>query len=235
MDSKHKVGRPDGGGFFLLTFVPVCCGWSRTDLDPPFVDGSIRREPDFLSKFPSITALCRGGRFAPHRMPGDEVIYLTKKGRYSNDTSAGWRLVAHLKVIFKAQNHQEARDWYQSRGIALPSNCMVPGNRPLPLIRSHSPSENQKAWDAVYRQRSREHPEFLICKTLWMNLVDPPQLTKQELKRIFGRVPGTQSGCSITPEEYRGLLNYASGPSRRRAGWKGLAPRRRTPRCTYVC
>ncbi len=38
---------------------------------PPFIDYSCRREPDFMSTYPSISALCRVEKFAPrlHVLP----------------------------------------------------------------------------------------------------------------------------------------------------------------------
>ncbi len=40
---------------------------------PPFIDSSCRREPDFESEYPSITALYRKDKFAPKRKEGDIV------------------------------------------------------------------------------------------------------------------------------------------------------------------
>jgi len=72
----------------------------------PYVDGSCRREPDFECKFPSISALCRGKLFAPHLMEGDEVVYITTRGRYG-ETFKHWRVVARLK-IFKRFSEKSA-------------------------------------------------------------------------------------------------------------------------------
>lgn len=49
---------------------------------PPFNDYSCRREPDFMSKYSSISALCRAEKFAPHLHEGDLAIYITCKGSY---------------------------------------------------------------------------------------------------------------------------------------------------------
>jgi hypothetical protein len=65
---------------------------------PPFIDGSCRREPDFESAFPSISAVCRGRMFAPRLKKGDRVIYLTVRGKYLADTARGWRVVAVLRA-----------------------------------------------------------------------------------------------------------------------------------------
>lgn len=201
-------------GNYLLTYTPLCDGGQPSSEDPPFADGSIRREPDLQTSFPSVTALCRAGRFAPHRAEGDEIAYLTRKGAYLDDRERGWRLVAHLKVIHRLESHAEAAAWYQTQGYELPSNCMVKGNAALPVERSHSPSADHRSWDAGYWHRSRKHGVFLICQALWRNLVDPPQLLEKDLKSIFGRIPGTQSGVEITPAERNQLLARAQGSSK---------------------
>ena len=43
----------------------------------PFIDGSIRREPDLEHEHPSISCLCRAGKFAPRLRVGDVVGYIT--------------------------------------------------------------------------------------------------------------------------------------------------------------
>ena len=48
---------------------------------PPFIDASCRREPDFQNPFPSISALCRQGQFAPHLRKDDIVVYMTVGGK----------------------------------------------------------------------------------------------------------------------------------------------------------
>ena len=53
---------------------------------PPYVDDSCRREPDFESGYPSITALCRGRNFAPRVYESDLVVYMTTKGKYPGYT-----------------------------------------------------------------------------------------------------------------------------------------------------
>ena len=126
------------GRCFLATFHPLIHtaagrrAVQRSGL-PPFIDGSCRREPDFESPFPSITATCRAGGVAPRLRPGDTVVYLTVKGTYGRDIQPGWRLVAVLKVVNRFESHVLAADWYRSNNLALPSNCIVEGNPPKPL------------------------------------------------------------------------------------------------------
>ena len=74
------------GRCFLATFRPLIHSPGGRDAArryglPPFIDGSCRREPDLESPFPSITATCRAGKFAPRLVVGDRVAYLTVKGQ----------------------------------------------------------------------------------------------------------------------------------------------------------
>jgi hypothetical protein len=66
---------------------------------PPFIDGSCRREPDFESRYPSISATCRAGHFAPRLTVGDRIAYLTVKGRWLNCAEPHRRLIAVLRVF----------------------------------------------------------------------------------------------------------------------------------------
>lgn len=134
---------------------------------PPFVDASCRREPDFQSPFPSISGLCRGRLFAPRLRPGDQVVYLTKKGRYGAGPRH-WRFVAVLEVLQRFESHDQAAGWYLSRGLELPTNCIVDGHAPLALERTGGPrglAKLQKhfdpetivrSWDSNYRKWSPE-------------------------------------------------------------------------------
>lgn len=191
---------------------------------PPFIDGSCRREPDFESPFPSITATCRAGGFAPRLRPGDTVAYLTAKGTYERDTHAGWRLVAVLHVIERFESHELAAGWYRSKGIAPPSNCIVEGNlpKPLELTNGNPPadikrrflivSEPERAirlWDAGYRQRIARWPMFLACNARFLDVHAPPQINEADLVAVFGRVPGMLNPPAISSFQLSGLLDAA--------------------------
>lgn len=96
---------PSEGRCFLATYRPLVRALAgRQAIQeyslPPFIDGSCRREPNFESPFPSITATCRGGNFAPRLRERDRIAYLTVRGRYLVDTESGWRLVAVLRGLF---------------------------------------------------------------------------------------------------------------------------------------
>jgi hypothetical protein len=132
----------------------------------PFIDGSCRREPDFESRFPSITAACRAGKFAPRLGVGDRIAYLTVKGKYLGASESGWHLVAVLRVILRFESHNDAAVWYERQNQPLPNNCFVRGNppRPFELTNGNLPKEIKsqigakrdfnravRLWDMTYR------------------------------------------------------------------------------------
>lgn len=167
---------------------------------PPFVDGSIRREPDLEHKYPAISCLCRAGKFAPRLEVGDVVAYMTRKGRFG--TSQGQRrLTAVLRVRHLLPSHQAAAQWYRGRRLPLPSNCMVAGNSPKPFEHSHQifqagncagPTRTYQAWDAEYRWRAKNYGRFVICTPLFRDLTwDAPPVTEGVLYDVFGEVPAT--------------------------------------------
>ena len=153
---------------------------------PPFIDGSCRREPDFEAAVPSISGLCRKGKFAPRLHVGDTAIYVTTKGDW------GRRLVAVLRVRERFESHSEAAEWYRELGLPLPSNCWVDGNPPIPYERTAQDAD-ERIWDIDYKRRSRNYPVFLATDPLFCKLHDPPRVTDDILIEAFGRVPGTQN------------------------------------------
>jgi hypothetical protein len=90
-----RINDQMAGRCFLVTYHPLVkfSGGRKAMYQhglPPFIDGSCRREPDFESRFPSITATCRGGNFAPRLQIGDRIAYLKIKGKYPGDFECGW-------------------------------------------------------------------------------------------------------------------------------------------------
>jgi hypothetical protein len=209
---------------FLATFHPLIrtvAGRRAAQMYglPPFIDGSCRREPDFEAPFPSVTAICRAASFAPRLRSGDTVMYLTVKGRYRDDKSAGWRLVAVLHVVERFESHELAAAWYRARRIALPNNCIVPGNdpksfelthgRPRREIRERAAGDPERAirlWDAAYRRRVERWSIFLACRASFLELHAPPQIRESDFAEIFGRTPATQTPPSISTREFSKLL-----------------------------
>ena len=191
---------------------------------PPFIDGSCRREPDFQAAMPSISALCRGSNFAPRLQPGHRIAYISRKGQYAG--GPGWCLVALLTVHKRFESHEEAATWYRAQRYALPSNCMVPGNRPQAYDRTNkNPSKEIKAilrakndvtlamrcWDAGYTCRARRCGVFLVCRADYLQLWHPPVLRNADMISIFCRVPITQNPPRITVDEFELLAAYAVG------------------------
>jgi len=176
---------------YVVTYRPLCstAAGRAVKSDPPYADGSCRREPDLESPFPSITALCRGRNFAPRLKEDDRVAYVTCA------RNGIWRLTALLRVKRYFGTHEQAAAWYRSEGLPLPSNCMVAGNRPLPLNRTIGPSgcNELKEWDRHYQQRAREHSVFLACEPLWRNLHHPPPITREDWLAWKGRPTQTPS------------------------------------------
>src|SRR2546421_4771794 len=207
---------------YLNSFRPLCynklgqLAIRRYGL-PPFIDASIRREPDFQSQFPSITALCRGAMFAPRLQVGDSVAYMTVKGRYEPERFLHWRLVAILRVIQRFESHNQAAAWYRDKGLPLPSNCMVEGNDPLPydmtigLIPPNrfgeglTTEEILRKWDLGYKLRARKNAIFLACEAEFLELHQPPIITEAVILRTFGRTPPTLTPPPISESEYDGL------------------------------
>ncbi len=212
---------------FLCSFRPLCgnaAGRAAVTCGslPPFIDGSCRREPDFQSSNPSISALCRSTKFAPRLWPGDSVAYITNQGIYGGEV--GWALVAILNIVKRFESHEVAAEWYRTNGFAVPSNCMVPGNAPQPYhltnqmppaaVAAHigSEADHERAvrlWDRTYARRASECGVFLACKADFLELWHPPVLRRSDLIAIFGRVPGTQNPPKITVEQFSALAHFA--------------------------
>ncbi|MCC6230705.1 MAG: hypothetical protein IT432_15955 [Phycisphaerales bacterium] len=168
---------------------------------PPFVDGSIRREPDLENPRPSISCICRGDRFAPRLEVGDHVAYMTRKHRYGL-TIPQRRLTAIVRVDRLFESHEEGAAWYREQGLSIPSNCIVTGSEPFPVRMSHRIERHRRSdeedwarrWDAGYRARVRKNGRFVCCEPLWIDLSwNAPQVHEEDLVAVFGAVPGTRN------------------------------------------
>lgn len=191
---------------FLNTYTPLVTSEYGRHVSqsmglPPFIDGSIRREPDLQHQFPSISCLCRAGKFAPRLQVADVVVYLSKKGRYE-DGNPHRRLAAVIQVARLFDTHAEAAQWFRRSKLPLPSNCMVDGNPPLPLNMSHritvyggcSDGDCVRKWDSEYAGRARQYGRFVVCTPIHVDLGwSAPRVIDQDLKVVFGKVPGTQN------------------------------------------
>ncbi len=209
-------------GFYLNSYKPLICSrpgrlaCAEYSLRP-LIDGSIRREPDLEHPFPSISCLCRAGKFAPRLRIGDVVGYLTNKARFGGPTSTR-QLTALLRIQRRFVSHADAAQWFHDEGLALPSNCMVEGNFPNPLCKSHcihnrhvisrSDSRSHRRWDAGYRLRAAHHPFFLVCRAVFIDVtVSAPHVTDEDLVAAFGHVPGTQNPGKLPRDQYCRFLD----------------------------
>lgn len=212
--------------FFLNSYQPICgyAFWKTLRENdktiPPFVDGSCRREPDLEHVFPAVSALCRAGLFAPKLRPGDIIAYITKQGSYGDVRQNHYRLVSVLLVRERFDTHEDAKQWYRSQGLALPKNCIVDGNDPLPWDQTHqSPTQTQgkpiidsvEKWDAEYEKRKSKHEDFLACEALYSELWEPKVIWPDDLRCVFdGAIPGTQNPSKLrTIEQLTSLVEFA--------------------------
>jgi hypothetical protein len=213
--SRNKADQPM---HYLNSYHPLCSEPSgqstiKRHKLPPFVDGSCRREPDFQSAFPSVTALCRRKKFAPRVFEDDSITYIAVLKKYEPGMPAHWRYVATLKVVRRFESHEEGADWYVKKGLTLPVNCVVEGNPCLPYDmtigvtskNSASTDELLADWDAAYKSRKEECGVFLVCQPEFLNLDDPPIVTREDMLRIFGRIPPTQNPTDIKDTEFEEL------------------------------
>lgn len=117
-------------------------------------------------------------------------------------------------MVRRFENHGDAADWYHGQGLALPSNCIVAGNAPVPLDRTDGWHSSLEAWDRMYRAKARSCPVFLACRPLFLELTEPPIVTEAIMMRSFGRVPATRTPPVVPPESVRRLLAETGAEAR---------------------
>ncbi len=186
---------------------------------PLYIDGSCRREPDFESAQPSITALCRANMFAPRLKVDDDVVYITVKSTFGARVEPHYRLVAHLRVVHLSESHDEAATWYLERALPIPSNCMVAGSEPKPYAetigrserayRDHPEAVRLRWWDGEYRKRAKRIGRFVHCTPLFVELRDPPALFVSDFERTFRRMPATRTPPELPSAEVLALVTLA--------------------------
>jgi len=196
---------------YLVSFRPLCSTAQGRDAVkhfrlPPYIDGSCRREPDFEHAFPAISCLCRTDKFVPRLETGDRVAYVTTRRAYDKGQEPCWKLVALMQVVQRFESHEEAAEWYRAERLGLPSNCMVPGNAPVPLEKTlgfsekascSGPGEELRAWDRFYVERARTYPAVVACRKLMFEGRVPPRIEKRDWLDWNGKVPGTQNPPEI--------------------------------------
>ena len=207
---------------FLNSFYPLC--YTKKGLEavnrglPPFVDGSIRREPDFENEYPAITGLCRTNKLIPRLCKRDNVIYITNKGTYSG--TRHWCLVAVLQVEEIVGSHYDTANFYRERGLAYPQNLMIPETKRKPLEETHQDNRDFKhngiidadAWDRAYKWRANKYPLVARCSIFqdYKFLFAPPIINEDTMYSIFGRIPGTQMPPELEPEEEIRFFDWLS-------------------------
>ncbi len=196
----------------------------------PFVDGSCRRELDFENKYPSITALCRGDKFAPNLKEGNIIVYMTVGGKF-NEYKKGHHLVAILIVEKIFNSHEEAKTAYLDIGKGIPSNCMFK-TEPIEFKKTsgnfksakeynfyNSLSNEQKKkreekrifhWNEAYKERENKNSCFIKTKSLYLELDNPKVIDRKLFEQIFGKIPNTQRPQKIIKEQLIQLLNSLS-------------------------
>ena len=214
-----------GGACYLNEFRPLAATPAgRMAIEklglPPFIDASCRREPDLKSEYPSITALCREGYFAPHLREGDVVAYMTKDFAYPAGTERSRRLVAVLRVHKSWHSaggqagtaaHEEAAEWYRQQGLSVPSNCMIKDSEPRPLEETDRDNPDLRDWEAHYWKVARKHGVFHACESIFCNIEDPPRLTNQHLIEWFGTIPNTWEMPSLPRGSFEKMLRWLPG------------------------
>jgi hypothetical protein len=211
---------------YLNSYKPICMTRDGRNAIvahniPPFVDGSIRREPDFELKNPSITSLCRPS-FVGRLQPGDKILYLTNKYSFTRGQPQHRRLAAILKVKNILQDHNAAATWYQNSGSRFPYNCVVRGNSPLPLCQSAglkwlnstwrnrltgaTASAKHLQWNAGYAGRASSKPTVAVCEVCFLNLQCPPVVNDALYRQQFGNAR-TQNAKKITCAQLQQMVN----------------------------
>ena len=226
---------PNIGRIKLNSFHPLChtrtgrCAMSTYGF-PPFIDASCRREPDFQNPFPSISALCRQGIFAPHLRHNDVVVYMTVGGKYQNHSVVHHRIVSILLVEHVYPTHQDGEIGYQALNVPTPSNCMVPSNLPfdfdktagdfntvrqetsylskLPAVQLQIGQRRISIWDSAYLQKSQTWQCFVRTKALYLDLHNPTPILEHQFVSIFGKVPNTRTPRIISKHELDGLCTF---------------------------
>ena len=226
---------PTFGTIKLNSFRPLCgttLGLEAIDKYslPPFIDASCRREPDFQNPYPSISALCRKGHFAPHLRKDDIIVYMTIGGQIQ-PYKQGHHLVAILQVEEVYKTHEIGKLEYLNANLPIPSNCMVIENQPLDFdktagdflnksqIKAYSSrTEAQKLqigkirlknWDNDYLNRSRIWQCFVKTKPLYLDFDNPTPILYSDFDFIFGKVPSTQTPKKLTDTQFIELAKLA--------------------------
>ncbi len=64
-------------------------------------------------------------------------------------------------------------------------------------------------WNADYLEKSKKWGDFIVTKTIYKELFNPPVLTTDDMIRIFGKVPNTRNPKKISRDELKKIAKYA--------------------------
>ena len=196
----------------------------------PFIDASCRREPDLENPFPSISALCRQGNFAPHLRKHDIIVYMTTGGKFA-PYKMGHHLIAILQVQEIYETHELGKDGYINAKLPIPNNCMVKETQPFDFdktaggnmkasiiekflslsseAKERANKELIKDWNNDYLQRSLDYQCFVKTTSLYVNLQTPTHLLKSDFEYIFGKLPNTRNPNIISENSFVKLAKIA--------------------------
>lgn len=170
----------------LLSYRPFASTKKGLDLSLrfgrlPFEDASIRTEPSLNQDFPSVTGPCRKGRVIKMADSGFVLVYVTSRANYLGVAQPRQSLTAILRVKHRLDDHEAAQDWYSSRGLPIPMNCIH--SEPLPEIQAvfgYNRDERRRFTfeeaEGEYQRRGRMYPQFLVCDKLFVELSNPPEI-----------------------------------------------------------
>lgn len=182
---------------------------------PPFIDGSVRRDPDLEHEYPSISVLSRTGNLTPQLGVGDIVAYMTRKGRHFSDV-AHWRLTAVLLVEHVFDSHQSAAEWYTNARMRLPGNCMISRNPPMPYQHCdhdfdstgwEDPNRIHQEREEFFRGRAETHGTFVVCMPLFRDLsMRAPVVIGSDFVDVFGERLRTRNPVRISTSHFFQLM-----------------------------
>lgn len=194
----------------------------------PFHDGSIRPTPSFDKELQGISSMCRKDKLVNQVAKGDILLYFTNVRNYECEKYNGFdeshsRLTAILKVekVFKEKYtdskhpHQEADEYYTSKGITSPNNCLMgediaPRKKRCGIIGSKQTYESTRKG---YNKRVEECKTYVVTRFIYSNFTTPVPLFKTDFERIWNkklkkRTPFNQVYIKLTNFQYEGILEH---------------------------
>ena len=236
MTTVQTINIPTFCNIKLNSFHPLCKNELgqraiRTYGFPPFIDASCRREPDLQNDYPSISALCRKGQFAPTLKPYDIVVYLTVKGDYPPYDKQHHRLLAILQVEEIYTTHIDGQIGYSQLKVQTPSNCMVNGNPPYDFDKtagnfdkitemkkflSRSIGQQKvigqrriQCWDKDYLRKSQNWTCFVRTRKLYCELTNPKPIFPSDFETIIGNPTPPRQPKKLSERQFKQLSKIA--------------------------